>query len=62
MTGLPKYPDGYANPNQKPLYPQLKAELMGGHIAYSQTKSVMPEFLNQTVINPKTAEELGWEK
>ena len=62
LTGLPKYPDGYANPNQKPLYPQLKAELMGGHIAYSQTKSVMPEFLNQTVINPKTAEELGWEK
>lgn len=61
-TGLPKYPDGYADPNQKPLYPQLKAELMGGHIAYSETKSVMPEFLNQTLINQKTADELGWKK
>ena len=61
-TGLPHYPDGYANPNQNPLHPQVKAELMGGHIAFSETKSAMPEFLNQTVVNQKTAQELGWKK
>lgn len=61
LTGLPHYPDGYADPDQEPLYPQIKAELMGGHIALSETKSVMPAFLDQTVINQKTADELGWE-
>lgn len=61
LTGLPHYPDGYADPDQKPLYPQIKAELMAGHIALSETKSVMPAFLDQTVINQKTADELGWE-
>lgn len=60
VTGLPKFPVGFGNPDQKPLYPQTKAEIMGGHIAISETKSVMPNFLKQTVINAKTAQELGW--
>lgn len=62
LTGLPDYPQGYGNPNQNPLYPQLKAELMGGHIALANNQSIMPEFLHQTVINQKTADELGWSK
>lgn len=59
-SGQPIYPAGYAFPNQQPLFPQAKAELMAGHIPTSPTSSKMPESLNQTLINEITAIELGW--
>ena len=59
-TGQPIYPLGYAFPDQQPLFPQAKAELMAGYIPVSQTTSKMPESLNQTLINEITAIELGW--
>lgn len=59
-TGQPIYPVGYADPNQQPLFPQSKAELMAGHIPLSMDKSKMPESLAQTLINENTALELGW--
>ena len=62
LTGQPRFPEGYANPNQKPLYPQTHAELMAGHIAVSAMENVMPNYLGQTIINPKTASEIGWTK
>lgn len=62
VTGLPLYPIGYAYPDQKPLYPQNKAELMAGHIPVSETQSSMPEFLDQTLIGPITAKEIDWIK
>lgn len=62
VTGLPKYPLGYAYPDQNPLYPQAKAELMAGHIPISQDQSRMPDFLDQTLIGETTATELGWKK
>ena len=61
-TGQPIYPIGYANPMQQPLFPQLKAELMAGHIAVSAEKSTMPENLAQTMISEITAIELKWKK
>ncbi len=61
-TGQPIYPVGYADPNQQPLFPQTKAELMAGHIPVSQSTSKMPESLNQTLINEITAIEIGWKK
>mgnify|MGYP000858019821 FL=1 len=61
-TGQPVYPAGYAFPDQKPLFPQAKAELMAGHIPVSQTQSKMPESLEQTLINAQTAKEVGWLK
>ncbi|QQN39812.1 hypothetical protein [Acinetobacter sp. CS-2] len=61
-TGQPAYPIGYAYPNQQPLFPQAKAELMAGHIPLSQQKSRMPDSLKQTLINEITAIELGWKK
>jgi len=61
-TGQPLYPVGYAFPDQQPLFPQTKAELMAGHIPVSQSTSKMPESLNQTLINEITAIELGWKK
>lgn len=61
-SGQPIFPIGYADPNQQPLFPQAKAELMAGHIPTSQTQSKMPDSLAQTVINELTANEVGWTK
>jgi len=61
-TGQPLYPVGYAYPNQQPLFPQAKAELMAGHIPVSSDKSKMPDTLQQTLINEISALELGWKK
>jgi hypothetical protein len=56
------YPVGYAYPNQQPLFPQAKAELMAGHIPTSQTQSKMPESIDETLVNEITAIEIGWKK
>ncbi len=61
MTSLqPIYPDGYAEPAQQPLYPQAQAELMGGRIPLSENEADMPISLSETLIGPKTAQEIGW--
>jgi len=62
QTNQPLYPDGYANPNQKPLFPQRHAELMGGRIPISSSKSNMPRSFNNTVIGPFTAIEIRWQQ
>lgn len=59
-SGLPYYPEGYANSQQRPLYPQRKAEIMGGRIAISDSKATIPESLKRVVIGPITAKEIGW--
>lgn len=54
------FPDGYANPEQKPLFPQLQAEIMSGRIPLSSTASKMAESLQDCIIGEKTAEEINW--
>ena len=61
-TGLPLYPQGYAEPKRIPLFPQRKAEIMGGQIALSEIKAKIPSSLKKTVIGPQTAKEIGWQK
>jgi len=58
-TGQPIYPDGYAEPNRYPLYPQRYVEIMGGRIAKSPDKSDMPTSLRISMIGFKTAMEIG---
>ncbi len=58
-SNQPVYPDGLANPNRKPLYPQTKAEIMAGRTALSPIHAVMPRSLNDVVIGVKTATEIG---
>lgn len=58
----PLHPDGFAEPNREPLYPQSFAELMAGRIAVSSTEAQTPESLQQVLIGPKTASEIGWSK
>lgn len=61
-TTLPSYPDGFAEPNLKPLYPQSLAELMGGRTPLSQTEAITPKSLNSVIVGEKTAREIGWTK
>lgn len=60
QTNLPLLPDGYADPNRDPLYPQAEAELMAGRIPISATRVEQAESLRQTLIGPLTAREIGW--
>jgi len=59
-TGQPIAPDGLANPAQSPLYPQKRAEIMGGRIATSANRWRRPASLKSCVIGPATAAEIGW--
>jgi hypothetical protein len=59
-TGQPLVPDGLANPAQSPLYPQQRAEIMGGRIATSASYWQPPASLKSCVIGNSTAAEIGW--
>ncbi len=56
----PILPQGYAEPGRNPLFPQQKAEIMGGRIPLSMQDSRMPESLNQVVVGTYTAAEINW--
>ncbi len=57
---LPLLPQGYADPLQVPLYPQRRAEIMGGRIPLSPTQVRMPESLREVTIGIYTAAEINW--
>ncbi|HUL83680.1 MAG TPA: hypothetical protein VL131_16150 [Gammaproteobacteria bacterium] len=57
---LPRFPDGFADPNAKPLLPQSKAELMAGRIPLDDRHAAIPESLRSVVIGQLTAREIGW--
>jgi len=59
-SNQPLYPAGYADPNAAPLYPQQFAEIMGGRIPVSADKSIAPQTLEQVLVGPETAREIGW--
>jgi len=61
-TSMPIYPDGFAEPDKSPLYPQHLAELMGGRTPMSENEAEIPKSLKQTIIGTKTAREIGWLK
>ena len=57
-SGQPIGPDGLAEPDRKPLYPQRYAEIMGGRIALAEDDAVIPKNLKYAVIGPLTASEI----
>jgi len=59
-SNLPRFPDGYAEPDARPLYPQRYAEIMGGRRPLTPTSASIPLGLGETVIGPVTALEIGW--
>jgi len=58
--GYPVFPDGFAEPNREPLFPQYQAELMAGTLALSEHESVAARSLTKCTIGPATAREIGW--
>ncbi len=57
-TGQPLAPHGLADPDRSPLYPQEKAEIMGGRIALSANNAEIPRHLELAIIGPETAREV----
>ena len=59
-TERPLYPDGFVDPEQQPLYPQYRAEIMAGSIPLSEMRWEMARNLNEVEIGFKTAQEIKW--
>ena len=59
FDGQPIAPQGLADPDRKPLYPQSRAEIMGGRIALSKHEAIIPKSLKYVIIGPETAREIG---
>jgi hypothetical protein len=59
VDGHPIAPDGLAEPDRDPLYPQRYAEIMGGRIALTADDSVIPKNLEYALIGPLTAREIN---
>ncbi|MET0595516.1 MAG: hypothetical protein ABW133_22645 [Polyangiaceae bacterium] len=53
-------PEGLAEPELRPLYPQRHAEVMARNVALSPTEERPPESLSDLKVGPATAREIGW--
>jgi hypothetical protein len=60
VTTLPVFPQGYADRQAQPLYPQPAAEIMAGRIALAPDEAAMPASLADVVVGPETAAEVSW--
>ena len=56
----PRFPEGYGDPAQKPLFPQLTAELMAGRRVLAPDKWQQAASLDEVVVGPVTALEIRW--
>ena len=59
-TGQPLDPVGLGDPGQSPRYPQRTGEIMAGRIAVNASEAEIPDGLQQMVVGPVTAHEIGW--
>lgn len=59
-SNLPRFPEGYAEPDRSPREPQEFAEIMAGRIPVAATRAEIPRGLGWTVVGDLTAREIGW--
>ena len=59
-SGTPIHPEGYAEPDRSPLFPQTHAEIMAGRIPLDPERAMMPDSLEQCRIGKTTAVEIGF--
>lgn len=59
-TDSPIYPDGFAEPDRAPRYPQRFTEIMAGKRPISDSEQEMPTSLSTVLIGTATAVEIGW--
>jgi hypothetical protein len=60
VDDAPCFPDGYGDPAQMPLYPQLMSEVMAGRRMLAPDKWQQAVNLDEVVIGPATAQEIRW--
>ena len=56
----PLFPDGYGDPQQSPLYPQVNAEIMAGRRMLTASRWEQASSLDEVVIGAATAAEIRW--
>jgi hypothetical protein len=61
VDDAPRFPDGYGDPAQEPLYPQATAELMAGRRMLGPEKWQQASSLDEVVVGPVTAMEIRWQ-
>ena len=54
-----RWPDGYAEPERQPRWPQTLAEIMGGRIPMDATQAEIPDGLHAARIGTATAAQIG---
>lgn len=59
-AGRTVVPEGLADPEQRPLYPQLQADVMGRGLLVSQSEERHPESLEELGVGLVTAREVRW--
>jgi hypothetical protein len=59
-TDAPRFPEGFGDPNQIPLYPQRYAEIMAGRRMLSADQWQQAANLDEVLIGPATALEIRW--
>ena len=59
-NGKPVAPEGLADPDRVPLYPQVKAEIMAGSIPSGPGKWEDAQTLDECVVGTETATEIRW--
>lgn len=59
-TALPKFPEGYVQPDRTPRYPQPAAKIMAGRIPTTPDSARQAPSLTQCQIGQQTARDIGW--
>jgi len=56
----PRFPEGFGDPGQIPLYPQRNAELMAGRRMLASDRWEQASSLDEVVVGAATAQEIRW--
>ncbi|HVO29845.1 MAG TPA: hypothetical protein VMV18_03880 [bacterium] len=61
-SGYPVFPEGFADPEKIPRFPQQRCEVMAGQIADGDRSFHQAQSVSECVVGPVTAREIGWTK
>jgi hypothetical protein len=61
-SDAPLYPQGFAEPQLQPRYPQRFAEIMAGRRPISAAEFEMPDSLREVMVGALTAAEIRWSR
>jgi hypothetical protein len=59
-VGRARVPDGLAEPDRVPRFPQRFAEVMARNVPLSPSEERPPDALSELAVGPVTAREIGW--